>query len=225
MRPHLSCRFYVHTIPLCFLLTTSIPAFDIDKHWVCGDGSWADSSCWSLISGGAGGAGEPLPGERAFINQVATADYTISYANPSTGTLANIVIQKTGLGIPGLSHSANTIDTDALRIATAGTFTQTGGDLLIRKGDVVSERFNGLLIGAFGPAPGNVSVFNLSGGLASAPYVSLGRAGTAAINHGGGTLATGTIEFEGIASGTYSLSGTGTLITDNLTPGIPTCNA
>ncbi len=198
------------------LITANQPVSAVDKYWICADGLWSDTSCWSLTSNGTAGASVPQATDRVFLNSALAQDYTISYSGPDTGTLGNIVLQKTGLGTPELLNTGSILDTDALRTATAGTYTQTGGSLLLRKGDVITNRSDGLLLGVFGGGnPGDVNTLNLSGGLIDAPYTSFARSGDVVVNHSGGTFDAGFLEVEG--SATYNLSGTGELIATDIT--------
>src|SRR5438046_2616305 len=67
------------------LLAFPPAAHTADRYYVGPDnGSWSDPASWSATAGGAGGAGVPVPGDRAFITGTmpVAVGFAASYVTP-----------------------------------------------------------------------------------------------------------------------------------------------
>lgn len=172
--------------------------FDSNRYWVgsdagCATKTWNDPNCWSLSSGGAGGAGVPITDQVALFTSADTSNALIS----ADININNAILLDTGY--TGTLSSTNLVNVGKLK-NTSGTLTLSGasGKLTTRVLTAQGGTING------GAQPLDADEFDLINGTFNAPplvnTVVWHQQPEIAYNNNNGT-----VNFVGNDVGTYDL--------------------
>jgi hypothetical protein len=108
------------------LLTVASPGLvRADDRFYVGphNGLWSDPANWSATSGGAGGAGVPVAGDRAFLDNATTANIAVTLDVNYAGELALLSLD----GTNGFSNTIFQNHVSAFDMATVNTFVGNTG--------------------------------------------------------------------------------------------------
>lgn len=199
-----------------------------DTHyWVAGSGYWDEAVHWSLSAGGAGGAGQPINLDNAYLwantDTIVYRDvYCPSYTYPG---LALLDVNGTSGALVTLTQTANTLyaDTEVIGSTGRGRFTQTAGanfslfNLYVARQGLSQGTYNlsgdtsqfGTQRGYIGAASGAIGLFNQTGGTAQFDFdIYLGQnSGQGKYQLSGGTLTSYNLWVGAGGTGTFLQSG------------------
>ena len=203
---------------MALLLFQAAPARAADRYWIAGGTDWwNDAAAWSLTSGGAGGAGQPVSGDRAYLNGPGSGDTLVYYYTDNAPLhLYTLYFDAMGSsmtlwqGYLGYNQSL-TVDYEILgNTGGTGTFKQTGGLHTVTNWLTLGNQVNS--------ATGTYYLSGAESTLAAANE-TIGYAGTGTFNQTGGsnntvtnTLTLGGSNYGSGGKGAYNLSGTGSTL-------------
>lgn len=121
----------------CLGIAAGLPAGlaeGADRFWVAPlIGTWSDTANWSLSSGGPGGQGLPMGGDRIFMNQRSIAIFSgAGAANPNFSSLE---MSGTGQGSTQLNMGSGAMGIDEITVGA----NAAGCELLISNAQLVSD--------------------------------------------------------------------------------------
>jgi hypothetical protein len=184
-----------------------------DRYWVAGNGSWQASGNWSPAAGGAGGAGQPVNGQSAFIT--AGANISVTRDNGSTPAytapgLALLRIDNSGTNLTqlNLSSSNNAFYSANMNVGFGGRATvfQSAGT------NTVSGELT------LGSNAGSLGVYGLQAAVLGADVLTVGKGGSGFLNPISGTVTIGArlqVGTTASGNGTVSVDG-GTVTAPNI---------